>query len=115
MFDGKRSQVNVFEAADIDSRHALARRVGPFAIVVDAAGRAETMPDGVLVEQIRAGIFVRRQASGVSRRSVSRGTNQRSDPLREQMVQLHASTLVGSPSTSNAIRPQWQLPLCVMA
>ena len=67
MFDGKRSQVNVFEAADIDSRHALARRVGPFAIVVDAAGRAETMPDGVLVEQIRAGIFVRRQASGVRR------------------------------------------------
>ena len=58
MFDGKRSQVNVFEAADIDSRHALARRVGPFAIGVDAAGGAEAMPDSVLVDQIRAGIFV---------------------------------------------------------
>lgn len=50
-------------------------------------------------------------ASGTSRRSRSRGTNQSSDPLRRQIEQLHASTLPTSPSTSKAILPQWQLPL----
>jgi hypothetical protein len=49
--------------------------------------------------------------SGVSSRNCSRGTNHNSEPLRWQIEQLHDNTLPISPDTSNATRPQWQLPL----
>lgn len=52
-----------------------------------------------------------RIAPGVDRDSLSRGTNHRIDPLREQIEQLQEMAWSIMPSTSNATRPQWQLPL----
>jgi len=49
--------------------------------------------------------------SGVSSRSLSRGTNHISAPLRWQMEQLQAMAPLISPSASTATLPQWQLPL----
>src|SRR6478736_2384618 len=59
-------------------------------------------------------VYVRVASSGVSRWSLSRGTNQSSEPRRWQIEQLHATAPLISPSTSNATPPQWQLPLYFM-
>src|SRR5262245_8129011 len=56
-------------------------------------------------------VYVLRFESGVLRRNLSRGTNHSSEPLRSHIEQLQASALSIVPSTSNATRPQWQLPL----
>src|ERR1051326_4439303 len=58
----------------------------------------------------RLNSYVASFASGVFSRNRSRGMNQRSEPLREQMEQLHSSSASISPSASNAMSPQWQLP-----
>ena len=52
-------KVNVFEAANIDGRHAITRRINTFAIWMNAAGRAEAVPDNVLVEGVGTGRFFR--------------------------------------------------------
>jgi hypothetical protein len=49
-------------------------------------------------------------SSAASTVNCSRGTNHNSDPLREQIEQLHAIAFSMRPSTSKAILPQWQLP-----
>ena len=59
-------------------------------------------------------LYVLASDSGVLSRNAVLGTNQRSDALREQMEQLQARPLSISPSTSNAMAPQWQLPVCVV-
>src|SRR5688572_8750965 len=59
-------------------------------------------------------VYVLRLDSAVVNRSLSRGTNHRSDPLRSQIEQLQARAPSIVPSTSNATRPQWQLPLYFM-
>ena len=59
-------------------------------------------------------VYVLASDSGVLSRNAVLGTNQRSDALREQMEQLQARPLSISPSTSNAMAPQWQLPVCVV-
>src|SRR3990167_5276859 len=59
--------------------------------------------------------YVEAASSGVFRTRLARGTNQSSEPLREQMEQLQASALSISPWTSNAMRPQWELPVWVDA
>jgi hypothetical protein len=51
-------------------------------------------------------VYVAAALSGVSRQSLSRGTNHISVPLRWQMEQLQAMAPLISPSTSNAILPQ---------
>src|SRR5688572_4515722 len=56
-------------------------------------------------------VYVLKADSGVATRSLPRGTNHSSEPLRWQIEQLQASALSIMPSTSNATRPQWQLPL----
>jgi hypothetical protein len=42
---------------------------------------------------------------------LSRGTDHSSAPLRAQIEQLQETSCVSSPSTSNVMLPQWQLPL----
>src|SRR5688572_16353092 len=55
-------------------------------------------------------VYVLNPDSGVFSRSLSRSTNHSSEPLRAHIEQLQASALSIVPSTSNATRPQWQLP-----
>jgi len=55
--------------------------------------------------------YVAAADSSVSRRRPARGTNHSSEPLREHMEQLQVMPLSTSPSTSNRMRPQWQLPV----
>ena len=59
-------------------------------------------------------VYVLAAASGVFRLKLCRGTNQSSDPLREQMEQLQDRALSISPCTSNEMFPQWQLPVYVV-
>src|SRR6185436_15083967 len=59
-------------------------------------------------------VYVLKPDSGVWRRRLARGTNHNSEPLRSHIEQLHARPLSIVPSTSNATRPQWQLPLYFM-
>jgi hypothetical protein len=56
-------------------------------------------------------VYVLAVPSGVSSRSWTRGTNHISTPLRWHMEQLQDVAPASVPSTSNATRPQWQLPL----
>lgn len=68
MFYGKRREVDIFEAADIDSGHAVTSGVNPLAIRVNAADRAKPVFDDVLVELVGAGVFFRsEQAKPVTR------------------------------------------------
>src|ERR1043166_390262 len=58
----------------------------------------------------RLNSYVASFASGVFSRNRSRGRNRRSEPLREEREQLPSSSASISPSASNAMSPQWQLP-----
>jgi hypothetical protein len=73
---------------------------------MDAALGAEAVLDDVLVERVRT----RGKLRGLRVKACSR-TNQSREPLREQIEQLQDSATSISPSTSNAIAPQWQLPV----
>src|SRR5687768_2872976 len=59
--------------------------------------------------------YVAMSDSGVVNRNAERGKNASNEPLRRHIEQLHSSASVTSPSSSNAILPQWQLPAWVMA
>jgi hypothetical protein len=58
---GYRGQVDILDAPDIDGCHGFAIRTDAFPIRMDAARRAETVLDDVLVERVDSGRVVRRQ------------------------------------------------------
>ena len=78
---------------------------------MDAANLAEPVLDRPLAEGVSA-----QGSPPVSADAGDRvGRNHNSAPLRAEMEQFQSISLdVGSPSTSKAIRPQWQLPLWVI-
>jgi hypothetical protein len=63
MVDRKRREINALETANIDCGHAIAGRIGTFAIRMDAASRAEVMPDDVLVKCVGAYLVLGRKQS----------------------------------------------------
>jgi hypothetical protein len=99
--DGYLLEVDALEAADVDGRGGIAFRVGALA--------ERMIPQ---FEQNRCwmtcllNVYVLKLDSGVVMRSLARGTNHSSEPLRSHIEQLHASALSIVPSTSNATRPQ---------
>jgi hypothetical protein len=54
-------QVNSFKTANIDGGHPIALGIGSFSVGVNATRWAKAMLDNVLVERVRADIFVRRK------------------------------------------------------
>src|SRR5688572_15705276 len=58
MLDRKLLEIDALEAAGVDRRHALARRIDALAEGMDAAGRAEMMLDDVLVERVDLGVLL---------------------------------------------------------
>src|SRR5687767_2344871 len=49
-------EVEAFEAAHVDRRDGLARRVGALPVGVDAAGRTKSVLDDVFIEHVGAGV-----------------------------------------------------------
>src|SRR5688500_13832457 len=73
-------QVHCFQAADIDRRHRLARRIFCLGEGMNAAARAESMLDGVLVEGIGAHLlFGSEQAQPVARHEPEKRALARAD------------------------------------
>src|SRR5688500_12545824 len=78
--------VEAFEAAHVDRREGRARRVGALRVGVDAAGRAKTVLEDVLIEHVGAGVgFGRAQAQLFARHEPS----QRALAGADRAVALH--------------------------